>query len=181
MSRIIFLDMDGVCNQWKDGVGWLTHPAPNMKQPWMVDMNIIYSLNQIMSQITLDDVYLVISSSWRGAFDSKKDFCYKSHIGEAYIHDDWRTITSQTGIRGMEIEEWLSRHPEVEEYVIVDDEEDGFDPNRFIQTNQEIGLTYAQMGQMLKKIGYNLQGSHVVQKKNAKWQPRFKELKRLTV
>ena len=165
--KIIFLDIDGVCNQWKDGFGWKTHPAPGMKQPYMIDLNIVFSLNSIMSQICLDDVYLVISSSWRNCFKTKKEFCYKTHIGESYIHDDWKTGNSQTGCRWLEIEQWLQDHPEVTKYVIIDDNDDQFPKDNFIQTNQEIGLTYNQLGIALKKLGYNLQGSHMVQKKKS--------------
>lgn len=66
---------------------------------------------------------------------------------EIPLHEDWRT-TFETpprfgiGVRGWQIYEWVERHPEVEGYVIVDDDTDMLphQAGHFLQTSYEEGL-----------------------------------------
>ena len=58
----------------------------------------------------------------------------KSYYGLETYDGGKRTILSD---RGIEISEWLSRHPEVESYVILDDDIEDikpFHPNNYIRT-----------------------------------------------
>lgn len=73
------------------------------------------------------DLGIVISSTWR--LGQKKDFFY--HLFGAFglpnlkkrFFNDWKT-KGLIGKRGVEVKEWLDRHPEVTNYVIVDDSSD---------------------------------------------------------
>lgn len=66
----------------------------------------------------------------------------KSYFRTQTYDDGKRTILSD---RGIEISEWLSRHPEVESYVILDDEIEDikpFHPNNYVKTDfYSYGLT----------------------------------------
>lgn len=58
----------------------------------------------------------------------------KSYYGLETYHGGKRTILSD---RGIEITEWLSRHPDVESYVILDDDIEDiepFHPNNYVKT-----------------------------------------------
>jgi hypothetical protein len=84
-------------------------------------------------------VKLVISSTWRFHSDlntvdvprAPDDHLRRNLEKEdllRYLHDDWRTIDlhrfNNDKVRGDEIAEWLSRHPEVKKYAILDDDSD---------------------------------------------------------
>lgn len=59
----------------------------------------------------------------------------KSYYGLETYNGNKRTFLSD---RGIEISEWLSRHPEVEQYVIIDDDIEDikpFHPNNYVKTD----------------------------------------------
>jgi hypothetical protein len=55
------------------------------------------------------------------------------------------TPSDPKGIRGLEIKQWLSDHPEVESYCVVDDEVVDIlpyiDNSRVVKTDMAVGLT----------------------------------------
>lgn len=167
--RVLFLDVDGVLNRspsHTDNLLW-TQPAPGMKPPWVVDLNLVDSLNTVLEQT---DIKIVVSSTWRlPPTRNARDFSAKSRVLLDLIHEDWRTIQSAVSRpRWTEINEWLSRHPEVEAFMVVDDGADagaGF-PDRFLLTDPRVGLTYQGLEVILRKLGYTLQGSHTVQRRS---------------
>ena len=164
-ARVLFLDVDGVLNAKN------FFPAPGMKPPWIVDLNKVQSLNHVLLQT---EIKIVVSSTWRlNCTTPNADvFCERSYVDRALIHDDWRTIQGATGVRWVEINEWLGRHPEVEAACVVDDNSDAeLLGTPFVQTDGELGLTYEQLGVILRKLGYTLQGSHVVQRRG-NWKPQ---------
>lgn len=163
--RIIFLDVDGVLNRW--GGEWLVHPAPGMEFPWMIDLNILASFNHVLSQM-MTETKIVVSSTWRLHCNSRAMFEERTGVKAEYLHDDWRTMQGSTGARWIEINEWLSRHPEVKAHVAIDDDGDAQqpgDPKSLVKTNGTVGLTYEQLELALRRIGYTLQGSHTVQRR----------------
>ena len=122
--KVIILDIDGVLNYAKsksrleiDGIGYLGIDSDKM--------------NNLASLVILSEAKIVLSSSWREHYDINKgyhqtDKCGKylarrlrkhglkvyDKIGSNY---SWRD-------RGHQIKEWLDEHPEVTDYVILDDE-----------------------------------------------------------
>ena len=54
--------------------------------------------------------------------------------------------------RGTEVQEWLDRHPEVTEYVIVDDVDDFFFTQypRLVKTDESKGFTKENYEQVVK-------------------------------
>lgn len=65
-----------------------------------------------------------------------------------FIHEDWRTKDLHRfdldKVRGDEIAEWLSRHPEVTKYAIIDDDSDMLPEQmpHFVHTQAVDGIMY---------------------------------------
>lgn len=172
MSRVIFLDVDGVLNRFEKRSGKLTtHPAPFMSSPALVDLNVAQSFCAVVRKCPL--VRVVVSSTWRLHATSRADFAEMARLDADLIHEDWRTVRlpQSDNQRHMEVNEWLSRHPETEAWIAMDDTDYPFPPERFIKTDSEVGLTYEQLRVAVRKLGYHLQGSHAVQIKSG-WTPK---------
>jgi hypothetical protein len=107
--KVIFSDIDGVYN------------TPAVRKADDRGSKLAVEIDKIMAvknTALKHGAVLVISSSWRF-----------SHPDEARalgfpLHDDWRTISRLDGNRGLEVQEWLSRHPEVKRFAILDDHND---------------------------------------------------------
>lgn len=117
--KIIFLDVDGVLNSHttKDTCGFYIG----------IEDRKVKLLRDI---VDATDAKIVLSSTWRLGFD------YKGHRLEGHIpylkekldkfgleiYDKTEQLTRDGGCRGREIHEWLTRHPEVDQWVVLDDE-----------------------------------------------------------
>ena len=117
--RIIFLDIDGVLNneQSPDRCGYYIG----------IEDGKVELLKQI---VDATDAKIVLSSTWRLGIDNKghrlenhipylKDKLSKQGLE---IYDKTIQLTRSGDSRGTEINEWLSRHPEVKQWVVLDDE-----------------------------------------------------------
>jgi hypothetical protein len=111
--RVIFLDFDGVFNTSRTPQRW--NEAGHLI---MNDPDKVFMFNRLIDWHP--EIKVVLSSSWR-------------------FHEDWRDQMRSNGLlvdfldrttldeghgvsyRGAEVDEWLSRHPEVERYAIIDD------------------------------------------------------------
>jgi hypothetical protein len=127
--KVIFLDIDGVITSAR--IGWFTY-----------DMYAVNYINWLCEQI---NAKVVISSTWRKSYE--KEF-FAEHF--KYLHDDWRTKVlprikmSESVPRGAEIKEWMDRHPDVDDYLILDDDSDMLDSqkDRFVKTDTYNGLMF---------------------------------------
>lgn len=116
--KVIFTDVDGVYNT----------PAVRATDRTMVMEDKILSVRALAKA---DDAFVVISSSWRVEFPDEVQALF-----EGLLHEDWRTIDRPDRNRGLEVADWLARHPETKAYVIIDDH-NTFLPEqqpRFVQT-----------------------------------------------
>ena len=120
--KILFLDIDGVLNQY-DG----------MAQKHMFDYVCVRILHKIYDSVP--DLKIVLSSSWRGLTERK---FIERGIG-LVIHGD--TPVSKGLSRMDEIEEWM-RGKEVSSWVALDDELSPHHPN-VVKTDMMIGLRWA--------------------------------------
>jgi len=133
--KVIFLDIDGVLNNHAslcEGVHLLPEKC---------------LLIEDLCEHT--GAQVVVSSTWRIGTDIKelKHILWRS--GLSNVLD--KTPTSN-GIRGGEIESWLKEHPEVEAYVIIDDDSDFLDYQKpyHIHTDMRTGLCRKHIKEAIK-------------------------------
>lgn len=136
--KIIFLDIDGVITSARSG--------------WM-NMDI-YAVNFMIWLCEQLDMKIVISSTWR--YNTNREF-WNTIFMKKNIHDDYRTPSTpydeDVPRRGGEIKAWLDNHPEVTEYLIIDDDSDILDEQKphFIQTDSMEGLLFSHMIEIIEK------------------------------
>jgi hypothetical protein len=138
--KAIFLDIDGVLNNLES----LRFPRTkvNCSRPSFsaAHPSCIQALNRI---IKFTDARIVVSSTWRG-IGLEVLFEVFHQWGITGMTIGYTPLWDRSFERGDEIANWLSKHPEVESFVILDDGDDmGHLKHRLVQTNFEIGLTEA--------------------------------------
>ena len=145
--KVIFLDVDGVLNSEKS-----RNEMYDNNENWMWNEVAYYHLEKLKKIVEKTGATIVLSSSWRlyhpklTGFSEVKDELLKVLIDKMNnlglkiedvtpdFHDRWR---------GCEIEDWLKNHPEVEKYIILDDDTDFLPEQKpfFIKTTFKEGLT----------------------------------------
>ena len=92
---------------------------------------------------------VVISSSWR--YDKRNDKIWQDLFGDKYIGKTRRDLDSG---RGDEIQELLDKHPEVDKFVILDDEscDMGNRIKFMVETEMIGGFTDWQFSQCLQRL-----------------------------
>lgn len=121
-DRIIFLDIDGVLNS--DDYGTEKHEYYNE--------NMIKELGYLVRKT---NAKIIVSSSWRGMLQSRIADCQTSydsildeflrllHQENIYIHGMTPSGHQRGGLtRPLEIRSWLNEYPEIESFVILDDD-----------------------------------------------------------
>lgn len=139
MMKVIFLDIDGVLNNAQTEDRFMGFVG--------LDKTLIENFNHITDVV--DDVKIVISSTWRRVFEYRFPGSGLVNLVSLLRERGLRgEIVGATPIlsrsRGQEIRAWLSQHPEVEDYVILDDIDEGFDEDqisRHVKTDFVAGLT----------------------------------------
>lgn len=134
--KVIFLDFDGV----------ITIPPH-----WHLNANKIKLIKKLVEET---DAKIVVSSSWRHGLKRNFEYELENRIdGDSFKSDmiNWLNnnvydITPNIGLgngRGGEIQKWINDHPDVENYVIIDDDGDMWDSQlfHFIQTDYQSGFT----------------------------------------
>jgi hypothetical protein len=122
--KVIFLDIDGVLN-------CATTPNPR-KFPYVVDKKLLARLRTLLDST---GAKVVLSSSWRcdpiGLYAAR-------HWGVPFFDvcpDKPRSP------RAREMLAWLSDHPRVTRYAVIDDEDDELDDLPLFQPSAQTGLT----------------------------------------
>jgi hypothetical protein len=163
--KVIFLDIDGVLNVevymtafWDicKRINLSRTEASSLRMDALRDDygNLFCPLacRRLAWIISITDAKIVISSTWRmnGLSEMQAMWKHRDLPGEVIditpIHINKRENDksfSERLERGGEIKEWLSLHPEVESYVIFDDDNDMLPEqmNNFIQTDEVYGIT----------------------------------------
>ena len=144
--KILFLDIDGVCNS-KDTFT----KEPNAHFP--IDKYMAFMVGKIQ---LYTDCKVVLSSSWRHHSESVEEI--KKRI--VPIHDITGSCCS--GIRGAEIYTWINKNITFEErkeggsfrYAILDDDSDMLllQKDHFFQTSWDTGLTEEIMNKVIKHL-----------------------------
>ena len=125
--KVLFLDIDGVVNNKRT--------KENFKGFMAIDPAMAALVQRIVQN---NGCEIVLSSSWR-LFQLGRDEVERNVCKFADITPFLRAGTP----RGYEIKAWLSRHPKVERYAILDDADSILPEHRanFFQTTWESGLT----------------------------------------
>ena len=142
--KVIFLDFDGV----------ITIPPK-----WYLKADKIKLIKRIVDETAAK---IVVSSSWRmqTVEETRKSMVYKEKRCPRnkmlyWLIDNLYDVTPWVGLgngRGGEIQQYLNDHPEIDNYVIIDDDSDMLESqlDHFVQTNWEVGLTEEDVNKAIK-------------------------------
>lgn len=138
--KILFLDFDGVITTYLS--------------KWKIDMDKVKIINKICDKT---DAKIVVASSWRigyrGVVHTFQEYLkqyftknqYLDHFKEEFnkFINNIVGMTESGSYRGNEIKFYMNDHPEVENYVIIDDDSDMCDYQlfNFVQTDTYEGIT----------------------------------------
>ena len=163
--RIIFLDIDGVLNNEKTG-RLMAKRYPNRKPDFPsfpCDFAPTYENTKNLLTIyqAFPNTHIVISSTWRkhlSHFGIWESLLYAAVHHEAPMRLHWRDPVTPSPpdarYRGEVIQLWLSRHPEVEGFVILDDVWDmGHLSDKLVYVNDETGLTEENANDAITILG----------------------------
>jgi len=148
--KILFLDIDGVINSYRTAHAMGQFPFTTTPHDLVLfDLTAIKLIQRICDD---GDIKIVLSSTWRIHQDAKQ-------IGEDLrlpIID--ATPIKLGGTRGEEIAMWLRDHPEVTQFVIVDDDSDilSNQQKRFVKTTTADGLQFHHYQKIRKLFGMKI-------------------------
>jgi hypothetical protein len=136
--KILFLDIDGVCNNQETFNKYKEAEFP-------IDPYMAFLVGKIQLDTGCD---VVLSSSWRHHEDSVE------FINKRIVPILDTTPELDSGIRGEEIQEWLDENPDVEKYAILDDDDDMLDEqlDNYFETDWETGLTEKIANAVIKHL-----------------------------
>ena len=153
--KIIFLDVDGVLNCSKT-----TKRLECCNEFTFVDTRKVLRLRDIVERT---GAQIVLSSTWRLGADPKAFFLERAGYDELRreflrVHCPvWVDITPDfpRAKRWQEINAWLILHPEVEEFIILDDVDEELKPlaDHLVLTNMRDGLTKERAELAIKMLG----------------------------
>ena len=115
-NKVLFLDIDGVLNS-KIYYKYLYKPEDGGSR---FDPYCVILVKKLVEEFSLK---IVISSTWRDGSVNRLVKELNENDFMDYLHEDWLTPVVRPASRGKEIELWLDNHPEVKEYIILDDNE----------------------------------------------------------
>ena len=119
--KVIFLDIDGVLNHQKHYEWLMTTNEPTLMQRVYPYSEFNPKSCQLLKDIIDEtDAQIVVSSSWRLDGENRLNSLFK-YFGLPRIYS---TTPCLNTARGIEIAAWLSAHPDVDKYIILDDDED---------------------------------------------------------
>lgn len=134
--KVIFLDIDGPM------IPVRAYHLPEQTKPASVFDSIATAL---LNRLIKDSgAKLVISSTWRQLGREKVvAVLVKNGIDPTHLHEDWQTPLTWGSNRDREISLWLEDHPEVTNYVAIDDEQLHVDIITFaVKADTYDGLSY---------------------------------------
>lgn len=149
--KIIFLDIDGVLNGGK---------VDGYSRELLGDI----FFQRLKRLVDFTGAKVVLSSSWRIGYDPE------NHIPSKTLRDKLRNIGVELygmtpesrwfkgKVRGDEIREWLHAHPEVDSFVILDDDCDmkEYTATNLVKTDTEIGLQDADVDKAIEILMGNV-------------------------
>lgn len=155
-NTYIFLDFDGVLN---NSLSWDFDRDPAIYGNKFLDHRAVKAFSKFMEKTP--NAVLVASTVWRLHYSLEELTCILRSFGYAgpgfsYATPRAGAVRSRTLARAVEIRDFCIEH-EVVDYVVFDDLPLGdavnsipvgpfeLQPERFIKTNPEVGLTYSDL------------------------------------
>lgn len=143
MSKILFLDFDGVLNsaEWLKKNYDVIRSQSSMLHRDSAEIDPV-ALVRVRSIVTQTGCDVVVSSSWRilHALDELQDVLMEVDKTGLFLLDVTPDIRTQRRIRGDEIHKWLLEHPGVTKYACLDDDSDFYAHQNLVQTSWEVGI-----------------------------------------
>ena len=124
--KVLFLDIDGVLNSsnwYKNRPHKFLKDNPE-ESDWECELDpaAILVFKKLVHDVP--DLQIVISSTWRLNYELsefKRRFSQMLSIEPSRVIDKTPRLNT---IRGLEIQDWLSRNPQVTKFAIIDDDSD---------------------------------------------------------
>lgn len=143
--KVLFLDVDGVLNRCGKS-------AQGLEQPQIEELDRV---------LRVTGAVVVLSSTWRKfevscmprlrALFAERGWLM---VGKTPVLDRWNGTCYEAVERGMEIQAWLDKHPEVERFAIVDDCEDmAHLRERLVRTLSYEGLRRREGDELIGLLG----------------------------
>lgn len=166
--KVIFLDFDGVLNSHQSATFW--HNKRDQKQwnnelyqQWQGSLKeylafefcpiALSNVEELFRRVP--DLKIVVSSTWR--FGETPETLAKILAPAKLVAGAIIDVTPsfRDGCRGDEIKYWLDHHPEVTDYVIIDDDADMLEDQKknFVHTSSLHGFQYGDMLWALRILG----------------------------
>lgn len=147
---VVFADLDGVGNT----EAWRAERKRMAKRasPWLGDASWLdHALVARLDRICLaTGAAVVISSQWRVSTGMPRTVAAlratgltADIVGATPVIQAPLGAFERTSMRGAEIMAWLAVHALVEKWVVLDDNHVDVDPERFVRTQGDVGLTDA--------------------------------------
>jgi hypothetical protein len=163
--RVIFLDIDGVLNSQAT---FCYHSQPEvlatLRPEWGVSLTwdpVLVSNYRLLLRFLPEDVKIVLSSSWRvgrNTLEEVKEMFDIRGVDSSRVIGctPWLHLSGST--RGLEIQAWLDEHPEVTDFVILDDDSDmgKLRKKHLFKTEWYVGLTLPIVDKVLHRFGTEL-------------------------
>ena len=161
MKRVIFLDIDGVLATPKQYATRRTKlykrdsTAAGLGIPYLFDEKCVIAFNRF---ILMNDVEIVLSSDWRRHFDidelktifkingvAKVPISVTEQLNKESFYENLESI------RVREIQKWLDDNP-TETWCAIDDMDLSALGDRFVQTDERMGIGARDFLQKLEKV-----------------------------
>lgn len=136
--KVLFLDFDGVLNSHQSATFWhnkrdqskweneMYADWPGTIREYIAQEFCPIAMSNVEELIRrVPDLKIVVSSVWRHGetVESLKKILFPSKLmGDALI--DVTPFLGWSVARGLEIQKWLDGHPEVDKFIIIDDDDD---------------------------------------------------------
>lgn len=149
-QKIIFLDVDGVLNSYDFYQKMLEEENFDIFNENFLDPKALRFLKKIVEE---SDAEIVLSSSWKWSNEGRKivdNFLKEQNL--SYI-DTTPLDYSIPMNKKEEITAWLSNHPNVKKYVILDDDEVDIKSGHQVKTTFAYGLTLEKAIEAIEILG----------------------------
>lgn len=145
--KVLFLDIDGVLNSLSSSIAFDGYPH-DFSQKGMAKFDMV-AVGLVRKLCEECDVSIVLSSTWR-MYSPVSDAASALNLP---IFDKTPVLN---GIRGLEIKDWLDKHPEVTHYAILDDDSDMLSEQKefFVKTSFKDGMSIKNYSQLKRIFGY---------------------------